>query len=463
MVQAENITVDQAKDAAAYYMQHNSNLTRITADQLTLVRQWNNDDLDVPSMYLFAAPAEGWIIMAATTVLSPVIAYTDENAWQESRVPSQLEWWLENYNTLICEVQKADAEKALDDNADWTVLANRGLKNGTKARVTLMTSSWDQGDNDGYTYNMFSPTVNDTVCPTGCVATALAQICRYYEYPCNPQGVVNYKWETGGGRLTIDFDTVPSLDYSLMPNKIVYSSTYEKRREVSRLAYYLGLAMKMDYGPDGSGVAAQYNVASAMARFFKFRTGVSLYRSGVNDTAFLNTIRRDLLDSYPVYMHGSSSTGGGVHAAGHAWVCDGYQTDNETMYHMNWGWGGTGNAWFNLATNDMYISSLGYNFKNNQGVYYKMTPPLDSIVGVREVETEVSLGNPYPNPATVNVVLPYSVRENATLLVYNIGGMLVESRTLQAGDGEVTIRVDALPSGIYIYRVGNAHGKFVVR
>ena len=72
---AENITVSQAKDAAAYYMQCYTNLTRLTADQLTLVRQWNNSEMGIPSMYLLTAPERGWIIMAATTVIDPVVAY----------------------------------------------------------------------------------------------------------------------------------------------------------------------------------------------------------------------------------------------------------------------------------------------------------------------------------------------------------------------------------------------------
>lgn len=465
VAQADNITVEQAKDAAAHYLQHRSTMTRLTVDQLTLARQWNNEELNEPSMYLFAVPGNGWIIMAASTVMSPVIAYSDENEWDGANVPSQMEWWLEEINDLICQVQKDDAVKPLGDNPRWTELANHGLKGVAKTKITLMTSTWNQGDDDGSTYNMLSPVVNGVVCPTGCVATALGQICYYYKYPKQPQGVVNYRWETGNTRLAINFDTVPPLDYSLMKAKIQMSTSYNSRREMSRLAYYLALGMKMDFDQDGSGVRADYNVASAMNRYFKYVTGTSIYRSNLRDTAFYNSLRRDLLQRRPVYMHGSSSivSPGDIHAAGHAWVCDGYEDNGDSMYHMNWGWGGRGNGWFNLLGNDMYIESMGYNFNDNLGIYVKMVPPADSIVGIREVENSAVLGMPYPNPATINVVLPYTAKENATLQVYNVSGTLVESRSLQAGAGEVTLRVDALPSGIYIYRVGNAHGKFVVR
>ena len=133
---------------------------------------------------------------------------------------------------------------------------------------------------------------------------------------------------------------------------------------------------------------------------------------------------------------------------------------------MNWGWGGTGNAFYNLVTNNLSISGLGYNFRTHQSVILNMVPPQDSTdiqIGVAEVEDMVALGVAYPNPATLSVVLPYSTREAADLQVYSISGRLVESRHVMAGDGEITLRVDSLPAGIYIYRMGNAHGKFVVR
>ena len=172
LVQAENVTVEQAKDAAAHYLQHNTSLTRITPEQLTLAHQWNNDELGVASMYLFTAPEEGWIIMAATTAMDPVVAFTDEGVFDGRMAPAQAEW-LDSYSDMVCAVQNLDNEKSLGDSPEWTELANHSLY-GTKASVTLLKTRWDQGGPSGTDYNMFSPVVNDSVAPTGCVATALA-------------------------------------------------------------------------------------------------------------------------------------------------------------------------------------------------------------------------------------------------------------------------------------------------
>lgn len=476
MVQAENITADQARDAAAYYMRQNTTLARLTADQLVLAYQWNNDSLSVPSMYLFTvgegfSASMGWIIMAASTSISPVVAYADDEVFDMQLVPPQMAWWLENHNELVCAVQNRDAEKPLGDSPDWLVLVNRQLKgNGPKANVILMKEKWDQGERDGEQWNMMCPVINDSVCPTGCVATAMAQICHYYKYPVRPVGSKSYYvsyWdrELGDRVMTISFNFADSadLDYSIMPNAGVppMSSNYANRLEVSRLGYYLGMSVRMQYAPSGSGTQSSL-VASAMKNHFKFQRGTLINRISNNDTSFIGKIRRDVMQGYPVYMSGSSSNGGGVHASGHAWVCDGYSTTDSNMFHMNWGWGGSGNKMFNLVSNtNMYAG--GYNFNMNHAAIVGMIPPADSIVGIRPVDASVSLGRAYPNPASISVTLPYSTRQAADLNVYSIDGRLVKSQRVQAGEGQLTLRVDTMPSGIYVYRLGDAYGKFVVR
>lgn len=460
MIQAGNISVDQAKDAAAHYLQHRTSLTRITADQLTLAHQWNNDNLGVASMYLFTAPTEGWIIMAATTVMHPVVGYADDNVIDVDNMAPQLVQWLLDYNEMVCAVQDADAEKALDDSPEWIEMSSHSLK-GTKGGTILLKTKWDQGDYRGIDYNIFCPVLRDTVCPTGCVATALAQICKYYEFPKSPKGTATYWWTTGNKRLRINFDTVSPLDYSIMPNRITASVSRERREEISRLGYYLGLIVQMDYDTEGSGAYSNL-VPTVMTSNFKYNTSTIVNRT--NSTVFVNQIRGELKNNRPVYMGGSSSTGG-IHAGGHAWVCDGVDNNDSNMFHMNWGWSGSGDGYFNLMTNNLANSS-GYNFNQGQKAIIGLVPPQDSTsiqIGVQEVEPMAVLGMPYPNPAILSVALPYSTREAVELQVYNVSGCLVESRRIQAGDGEVVLRVDALPAGMYIYRMGNAHGKFMVR
>ncbi len=481
-VQAANVTVEQAKDAAAHYLQQRTALTRITADDLTLARQWNNPDLDVPSMYLFKTVKEGWIIIAATTVTNPIVAYSEDEVIDANNLIPPVEWWLGVYNEIVCLAQNEDAQKPLPDSPEWTKLLTHSMPQASKASQYLLSTKWDQGGIRGLDYNMYCPVVRDTVCPVGCVATALAQICKYYSYPAQPTGYKTYYWYSYGNGtghnilMQLRYSDSAAIDYSIMPNSIQVNAngssviSVERRKEVSRLGYYLGVAVEMQYGPDGSGTTTDI-VTNNMRRFFKYTQGDYLNRRTINDTAFLNGVRREIKMNRPVYMSGASSTGSGRDAAGHAWVCDGVKDDEPNMYHMNWGWGGSGNTWYDLGGNQ--LAAGGYNFNAMRNGSYQtaivgMVPPPDSTdrdiyVGIPRTEEDVVLGNAYPNPATINVTLPYRSNNAAELHVFNVSGQLIASCSVVAGEGEVVMNVDQLPAGLYIYRIGNTHGKFVVR
>lgn len=484
MTQADNLTADQAREAAAYYMRCNTTLSRLTADQLTLSRQWNNDELGVPSMYLFTTTQNAWIIMAASTVAHPIVGFSDESDIDADNLPVQLEGFLAQHNEWICYVQNEDATRSLTDSPMWTKIVNQKLTVNTKASEILLSTRWDQGDENGTSYNMYSPQILGEYCYTGCVATALAQICKYYEFPKHPVGYKSYTWyytENGSNKtkfIRLNYADSASLDYSLMKNKISAATPLESRREISRLNYYVGVAVEMQFGTyyNGGGSGTTSNlVANNMSRFFKYQTGTYVLRHSVRDTAFLNSVKRELDMNRPLYMSGSSSIDdGGRDAAGHAWVCDGYKVNgDDTTYHMNWGWNGSGNAFFDLGANNMYIEGQNLNFNGERdGVFQTiitgMIPPRDStdrdvFVGIADVEDNTTLGSAYPNPATLNVVLPYSSERAADLMVYSVDGRLVHSERVQAGTGEVTLGVSGMPAGIYIYRMGSAHGKFVVR
>ena len=468
MVQARNLSADEARDAAMHYLQHNTFLERTTANDLVLAHQWTNPTSGEPSMYLFNHTGNGFIIMAATTAMDPIVAYSDNRQLDVERMGESLSWWLDKYNTMVCEVQDYDAaQRSSLVCSEWEALEHHALKGNTKdTRIILMEEEWDQGNNAGTTYNMYSPVVNDTTCPTGCVATALAQICHYYGYPLKAKGTVTASASDGTTLKIRKMQDSAAFNYAIMENHINYNTPIESRREMSRLAYYIGVTVGMSYAPQGSG-AVSYTAIGNMNTNFKYQKGSMTYRSTVADSVYLQRLRNELMMNRPCYMGGSSKSGG-VHAAGHAWVCCGYRTDNLKMYYMNWGWDGTGNAFYNLGNNNMPIPGMGYNFTEYQEIVTGLIPPQDSTsrdiyAAIPRAEGQVVLGHPYPNPATTSVMLPYSCNHSTLLAVYSIDGRQVATQTLQAGNDEVRLDVSAMPAGIYIYRAGDTYGKFVVR
>ena len=464
---ARNLTEKEVKSAAAYYMSHYAR-QNVDASDLTVVYQFDNEELGIPAAFLFNVSDWGWVLMAANSATDPVIAFNEGCMFTAKEMPANMRWWVESYLEMVKAVQIEDEKQQFNDAEDWTALFEYNLPELTKGdEHILMKEEWDQGSDDGSDYNMYCPVLNGVHCPTGCVATALAQIMHYYRYPVQPRMETSYSWN--GQTLALDFDTM-TFDYSLMPNRITSTATMAQRREVSKLGYAVGVAMRMQYSADGSG-AYSSNAPRAMADYFKYTGKKTVVdRSGNGDTAFVNMVRADLRRNCPVYMHGSSSTGSDAHAAGHAWVCCGYRDDRPAMYWMNWGWStymADANGWYNLKTNNMPIQGTEYNFNRNQGVILDLVPPADSthinILGISEVECNAELYAAYPNPATAKVVLPYTLSMPADMNIYSIDGKLIERRSLAAGNGNVEVNVSKMPAGIYIYRLGGATGKFIVQ
>lgn len=458
-VKADNISLEQAKSAAAYFMGNYMGADKLTADDLTLVYQIDNAELGIPAEYFFNLGGCGWIIMGGTTAIDPVVAYSDEGTLDIENLPENMKWWVNGYADLISEIQVLDADVNYPVSKQWYELENHLLKGSTKGQqITLMNERWGQGDEYNPTYNYYCPQVGGRWSMTGCVATALAQICHFYKYPRYGHGTQHYWW--GNNALSLRYDTM-SFDYSLMPNKLASGSAPAKVREVAKLNYAIGVAVKMDYSPDGSG-AHSVDVPNAMYDFFGFSSSYYTQRSsGVEN--FLNRLHASLEEGNPVYMSGASPTGSGADAAGHAWVCAGYEEGTD-FYFFNWGWDGAGNGFYNLVSNtvnDMYISGQGYSFINRQAAVFGLVPPADSL-GIGDVEKTV-LGTAYPNPATLSVKVPYTTQAAVDMNVYGVDGKLVYSKQVQPGSGVAEIRVDKFPSGVYIYRLNGQSGKFVVR
>ncbi len=468
---ADNISLEQAKDAAAHYLAHNTVYTDLTANDLTLVHQIINPDLDIPAVYFFNTNKESaWIIFAASTVIDPVIAYSGESGLDMDNLAPAMRWWVDNYAKVVSDVQKLDAENKYPDSEQWIMLQKHALKGSTKGDGDhkWMNEKWDQGDENNPTYNLLCPELDGQTCIVGCGATAMSQICHYYQYPKQPVGTQSYAWN--GRFLKLSFDTV-HFDYSKMPDKLTSSSTEDEVYQVALLSWATGMAMRMDYGTaEGSGVNPRA-IPLGMAQYYKYTEGTFTLRNGDGeDTAFIGKIRRQLIKKDVLCMGGSQPGGTGRDASGHAWVVCGYKESNEKEYYMNWGWGGprTGDGWYNLADNNLRVSGSGYYFYANQNVVVGQTPPEDSNIhhshiGICPVENSSVLGSAYPNPASMSVVLPYQTSEISELCVYSIDGKLVESRKVAAGNGSVTLKVDQMPAGIYIYRLNNATGKFVVK
>lgn len=482
---ADNISKEEAQAAAAYFMGYYTGQTKITADNLELVYQIDNQKLGIPASYFFNLNDEGWIIMAGTTTIDPIIGYSTEGSLDPECFPENMRWWVNGYSDMVSEIQELDALNDYPDDPVWTALKTQSYKGDTKdAQHILMNEKWGQGNTTNPTYNMYCPQTitSGRYAVTGCVATALSQIIHYYRYPKKGSGLAKYWLRTILNRyredsvntmpnvqLKYNFDDSAIFNYSMMPDFPVtkygvQTCSDEEMKEVARLCYAAGVSVNMGYLPDGSS-ALSTDVPTAAYNNFGYKRGSLVYRNGNNDRTFVNGIREMLLQNNIVYMGGASSTGSGRDASGHAWVCGGYKETDTNSYYMNWGWHSNSNGFYNLGKNSMYISSQGLNFTERQEYIKGLVPPDDSnrYLGIVELDREAQLGTPYPNPAVSVINLPYNTNEATELTIFNIQGRPVATYRVQAGKGDLMVRVDAMPTGVYIYRMNNQTGKFLVK
>lgn len=350
---AQTVGTDEARKAARQFMALHESPG--IADDIAQVpyRQYADGNGDVV-MNVFNIGDYGFIITGADRSFTPIVGYSFNGAFDTSRIPDNLGWWLDSYVDDVAAVKKSSAKSteiiAAQRNFrdEWDALERGGSSfydaKGPDAVEALVETRWDQGTG----YNNYCPEYNGGHSVTGCVATAMAQIIRYHRFPSTGYYHRQYVHSVYGS-LRADFDSA-HYDYSLMPNSVSGYSNSAQQHAVSQLCYHCGVAVKMNYQSylhtDGSGAHSQ-DVPEAF-QFFGYTNSFYLDKNS-NSTIWDSLLRHDLDAGRPVYYSGSNSDGG------HAFVCDGYR--NNGRYHFNFGWSGYGDGFYSLTSVNGYSSA----------------------------------------------------------------------------------------------------------
>lgn len=476
---AGNIDLKKAKTVAAYYMGVQSGQKSLTAEDMTLVYEIDNATLSIPALYFFNTSNGGFIIISGSDCMDPVIGYSTEGVLDPNNMPPAMLWFVGNHARFIIQAQNTKMTPSDAIKATWDEVLNQTItlpKDGSKYIYKTMRSIWDQS----YPYNAQVPTINGTHCPTGCVATAMAQIIKYWEYPVVGQRSLTYEWNNGQEEvqeLTADFaNTV--YRYDLMFDTATSSVTQEQIDAVAELNYHCGVANRMNYGLDGSGAAASSTTVRAFWNYFKYdrasmqwisRTDFSgnnqtvISNPTALDTLWLDSIANSIKQKRPVFYTGADVTSSGSDAR-HAFVAEAYNSSNRRI-KFNWGWGGSGDGYFNVITAS--LNAAGYYFTSEHCAIVGITPPADSLqnAGIDDVVTDQVVINPiYPNPSRTWVSIPYDLGANsqAVMEIFSIDGRKVLSRNVFATDDKVMVNVSDLARGLYVCRINGVTRKFMV-
>ena len=293
------------------------------------------------SFYVFNLDTTGFVIVSADDRCLPILGYSMNGSFDFEKLPINLLSWLQEGAASIQEGIQANAPDDKYTLKQWEELLkdNGGEDPSPKSDSYLLTSTWEQGSG----YNNYCPTMGGQHVVVGCVATAMAQIIRYYGTPTRGFGRKQYQ-HTAYGVLAVDFDTT-EYDYSLMPDRIRRSSSDAQKDMVSRFCYHCGIVVNMEYQHSGhtTGSGAHTENVPEGLLYFGYTNAKCYSRYSINnDSLWIAMIHEEIDNRRPIEYSGYGDEGG------HAFVLDGYNNSNQ--FHFNWGWGGYADGFYSLNT-----------------------------------------------------------------------------------------------------------------
>lgn len=306
-----------------------------------------------PALYVVANEGNGYVLVSAEESTSKaVLAYSDAPLpASEEDYPEPMKYWLEEYARQVEFLRQQGTSP------------QKGLSNAAQGAVVVAPLLGETEWNQDAPYNNYCPVKGEEICPAGCTATALAQIMRFYQWPKQGTGKIEYEW----------YNTFLEADFSkstyrwdlMKDNYDVEVSSQESQDAVAKLMSDIGLALKMDYDPSGSG-AYNKDIPHVLVDNFGYDKGIVYAERPTGESGYVKgdswdqMLCKELDEGRPIFYSGG----------GHSFVCDGY--DSEGYFHFNFGWGGYCNGWFVTIAIKPDDGSKGY---TNQAVVYTHIQP----------------------------------------------------------------------------------------
>lgn len=294
---------------------------------------------EVPAYYVFPnGEGKGFTVVSGDDRLPEVVGYSDKGTYDEENLPSNYVGFMKAYEEMVGQLDNGDS-RASASIAEAKALRSSGYQQPTVAPL-LGNIQWNQM----IPYNNMCPMYNSTNrSVTGCVATAMAQVMMYYQYPKTLQANIP-AYVSHTNHLSIpQINKGESYDWdNMLPQ---YASdeplnyTDAQAAAVAKLLYHCGVACEMDYG-SSSGA----NVTPAiLSTYFGYDSDLmqDLNRDVFTLAEWSQIMDKELSARRPILYSGRSSDGG------HEFVCDG--TDGNGLYHINWGWGGYQDGYFDVT------------------------------------------------------------------------------------------------------------------
>lgn len=346
------VDVNTAKSLGQKFLQAKTEQTRGVDLQLYYTVSSDNGD---PCAYVFNKGNEGFVIVAASDNVRPILAYSNNGPFDASNPYNGAMYMLETYKNSISYAIEKNIAATPEIAAQWVSLENCGrLSNNRGGKVgPLVQTKWNQNS----PYNLYAPPTQGGHagaggrCYAGCVATAMSQVMKYWDHPIQGEGSHSYHCY-GYAPTYYDYGVqqanfgATTYQWDLMP-KTLSNATQEQIEAVATLMYHCGVSVDMTFDWDGSGSYSQL-VPVAMSSYFDYDYCQQKQRSSYSLANWIALLKSEFDLGRPVYYSGQGEDGG------HAFVADGY--DEDDFISFNFGWSGSDDDYYAVDAID-YASS----------------------------------------------------------------------------------------------------------
>lgn len=298
--------------------------------------------------YVYNADGDkGFVIISGDDRAKKILGYSDKGSFDFENLPPQLSAMLDEYAaqlSLLSDNGKTDKSWSQDVSA-----------HSSEDGILLETANWGQD----YPYNVLCPIKDGVQAPAGCVATAMAIVMKYHNWPENGRN----KWTFRHAGISVDFS---QSHY----NFGAYLNQYEPDteltpdvRNMAQLIHDAGLALNTYYTKNASS-ANPVLMGYLLMRFFRYSPEChNLIRKDYTDSQWKAFINDNLNKRLPIVYSEAN------YEVGHTFVIDGYKGD---LYHVNWGWDGRLNGYFALeALNPSGLENASYDYEQSMIVNIK--------------------------------------------------------------------------------------------
>lgn len=359
-----------------------------------------SDRWGVHEMYIFATmDNNGFIIVASDDIANPILGYSLTNGIINNELPANLEGWLQHYSEEIKSARNAGYQGCDETETKWFNLINNiDSESGSnrKSVAPLVQTYWDQGS----PYNNLCPldinNRNQSVrSVTGCAATAMAQVLRYWNWPLKGNGTKTYTCTSLSDNapeheISADFGNT-TYSWNIMPTGSAnYSWTATQKNAVATLMFHCGVSLEMEYSyVESSAYSSAY--PTALKTNFCYNNQLNLkYKQYYSETNWKSMVKNEIDAKRPLLYRGSSEDGTG----GHAFVCDGY--DAEENFHFNWGWSNLGDGYYPVSSLTPTRTGTGAglgDYTYNQAAVFNLMPSVQTNNSFTLNNTSVAYGS----------------------------------------------------------------------